>query len=188
MKGRFFLFFLLAASLWSAGLQAQDSLSAPAGDTIRDSMVIRKKFQPDPKKAGLYSALVPGLGQLYNRQYWKVPVIYAGLGTATYFFIRNNNDYNRYRKAYVSRLNNPNARDEFSDILSTAAVKQYQDDAKKYLDITVLFTVIGYAGQVLEAIAGAHLHNFDISPDLSMQVRPVLMPNNTLGMGLVMNF
>ena len=184
MKYRAFLFFLLVMALHSNVLWAQDSVSAP----VTTMATAPKVFQPDAKRAGLYSALVPGLGQLYNRQYWKVPIIYAGLGTATYFFIRNNNEYNRYRKAYVSRLSNPGARDEFTDILSTAAVKQYQDDAKKYLDMTVLFTVIGYAGQVLEAIAGAHLRNFDISPDLSMQVRPVLMPNNTVGMGLVMNF
>jgi len=186
MNPRVLLFILLLSLLQTPALQAQDTLSAPA---TADSIPARKLFQPDAKKAGLYSALVPGMGQLYNRQYWKVPVIYAGLGVATYFFIKNNNDYNRYRKAYVSRLNNnPNARDEFTGILSTAAVKQYQDDAKRYLDMTVLFTAIGYAGQILEAIAGAHLRNFDISPDLSMQVRPVLTPNNTVGVGLVMNF
>lgn len=186
MNPRILLLAVLLSLVQPGALYAQDNLSATLAS---DSGSSRKIFEPDAKRAGLYSALLPGLGQLYNRQYWKAPVIYAGLGVATYFFIKNNNDYNRYRKAYVSRLNkNPNSRDEFTGILSDAAVKQYQDDAKRYLDMTVLFTAIGYAGQVLEAIAGAHLRNFDISPDLSMQVRPVLTPNNTVGIGLVMNF
>lgn len=162
---------------------AQDSLIAP-----RPS-IVKKRFEPDAKRAGLLSAIIPGMGQMYNRQYWKVPVIYAGVATAVYFIVENNNQYNRYRKAYVSRLgNDPNAKDEFTGILSTEAVKQYQDSYKKYLDMTVLFTVIGYAGQVMEAITAAHLRNFDVSQDISLQVKPVMIPNGTVGIGIAMNF
>lgn len=185
----YLLYILLCSFLVLPGLRASAQDSTSAGRAANVDTTASKIFQPDPKRAGLYSALIPGMGQLYNRQYWKAPIIYAGLGTAVFFIVRNSNEYNRYRKAYVSRLNNnPNASDEFSGILSTQAVKQYQDDAKRYLDLTILFSVIGYAGQVLEAISGAHLRNFDITPDLSMQVRPILTPNNTIGVGLVMNF
>lgn len=179
---------LLFLCLSHSTAQAQDTLSQQP-DTIPRSVVLKPKFAPDPKKAGLYSALIPGMGQIYNKQYWKASVIYVGLSVATYFIIKNSNDYNRYRKAYVSRLsNNPNNKDEFTGILSTDAIKQYQDDAKKYLDMTVLFTVIGYAGQVMEAIAAAHLHNFDVSKDLSLHISPIVTPNQTIGMSLVMNF
>jgi hypothetical protein len=146
-------------------------------------------FEPDSKRAGMLSALVPGLGQIYNRQYWKAGIIYAGLGVASYYIITNNNEYNRYRKAYVSRLsNNPANKDEFDGILTTDGIKQYQDEYKKYLDLTVLLTAIGYAVQIMEAIAGAHLKNFDVSQNISFNVSPVLTPNRTVGIGLVMHF
>lgn len=185
-------FFFCLTSLHST---AQDSLASEnltIADTVavvkKDSSV-KKKFEPDPKRAGLFSALVPGLGQCYNRQYWKMPIVYAAMGTTIYLVVKRNNEYQRYRKAYVSRIaDEANSKDEFQGILSTAAIKQYQDEAKQNMDMMVVFTVIGYAGQIMEAIAGAHLRNFDISKDLSMQFRPVITPVNTFGVGLVVNF
>ena len=136
----------------------------------------------------MLSALMPGMGQVYNRQYWKVPIVYALMGTTIYFIVQNNNEYNRYRKAYVSRLANPNSVDEFTGILNINGIKQYQDEAKKNMDLMTVLTVVVYAGQIMEAISGAHLRNFDISKDLTMQIRPVITPVNTFGVGLVMNF
>lgn len=181
------LLFILFTCLWTChAAYAQDSVSvSPAPESV----VIKKPFQPDAKRAGLYSALLPGLGQIYNRQYWKLPIIYAGVGTAVYFIAKNSNEYNRYRKAYVSRLsNNTKGPDEFEGILSTAAIKQYQDDYKKYLDLTVMLTVVGYAAQIMEAITAAHLKNFDVSQNITLQFRPVIIPNGVVGVGLVMNF
>lgn len=188
----FINFLFCSTSLHSA---AQDSL-ANETITIADTIALvkkdstaKKKFEPDPKRAGLFSALVPGLGQCYNRQYWKMPIVYAAMGTTVYLVVKRNNEYQRYRKAYVSRIaDEANSDDEFQGILSTAAIKQYQDEAKQNMDMMVVFTVIGYAGQIMEAIAGAHLRNFDISKDLSMQFRPVITPVNTFGVGLVVNF
>jgi len=155
----------------------------PVADTI-----IAKKgpFQPNPKKAGLYSAIVPGMGQLYNRQYWKVPVVYAGLAIAGYFFIDNLNNYQSYRKAYIGRINNPYPTDKYVNIYTTGQLQQLQNDYNKYLDMTVLFTTVGYALQVIDAITSAHLKNFDVSRDISLKIRPVATPIG-IGMGLVMN-
>ena len=102
-----------------------------------------KPFQPDPKKAGLYSALLPGLGQIYNRQYWKLPLVYGGLGVAGYFFIHNLNNYQTYRKAYIGRINNNNPTDKYVGIYSESQLQQLQDDYNKYLDLTVLLSAIG---------------------------------------------
>jgi hypothetical protein len=146
-----------------------------------------KYFQPNPKKAGLYSAIVPGLGQAYNRQYWKVPVIYAGIGVAGYFIINNYNKYQSYRQAYISRINNPVHTDKYVGIYDDAQLQQLQNDYNKYLDLTVLFTGIGYALQVIDAITSAHLKNFDISRDISMHMTPILVPRGA-GMAFVMNF
>jgi len=160
----------------------------PVADTVATARKL--KFEPNPKKAGLYSAIVPGLGQIYDRKYWKLPIIYAGAGVAAYFIQFNSNNYHTYRKAYVSRLENElNGRpdnDKFVGQYSTDNLKQLQDDSKRYLDLTVLITGVGYLAQVVDAIVYAHLKNFDISTDISMKLSPVILPNG-VGIGLVFN-
>ena len=150
--------------------------------------LVHKKidFQPNPKKAGLYSSIVPGLGQLYNHQYWKIPVIYVGIGVAAYFIKDNLDNYNSYHNAYVGRISNPNAVDKYTNIYTTDNLKQLQNDYEKYLDLTILFTGVGYIAQVIDAVTFAYLKNFDISRDLSMRVVPVATPNGA-GLGLVFN-
>jgi hypothetical protein len=155
--------------------------------TVDHIAVSDGKFQPDPKRSGLYSALVPGLGQLYNRQYWKVPVIYAGLAVAGYFFMDNLTNYQSYRKAYIGRINNQYPTDKYVGIYSPEQLQQLQNDYNRYLNLTVLFTTVGYTLQVIEAITGAHLKNFDISRDISLQVAPAFR-QSTAGMALVINF
>ncbi len=144
-------------------------------------------FQPNPKRAGLYSAIVPGLGQFYNRQYWKVPVIYAGLAVAGYFINDNLTNYRAFRKAYIGRINNPYPTDKYLNIYSSSQLQQLQNEYSKFLNLTVLFTGVGYTLQILEAMTGAHLKNFDVSRDISMHVQPVAFPK-AVGMGLVFNF
>ncbi|RYZ49327.1 MAG: hypothetical protein EOP49_16520, partial [Sphingobacteriales bacterium] len=120
---------------------------------------------PNPKKAGLYSAILPGSGQLYNKQYWKIPLIYAGAATAVYFIKFNTEQYQKYRSAYIASLEGRTH--EFTNIYDAAALKQLQDGYKRYLDMTVLFTALGYTLQVIDAIVFAHLKNFDVSRDIS---------------------
>jgi hypothetical protein len=156
-----------------------------------DSMNIKFKpyiFEPNPKKAGLYSAILPGLGQVYNRQYWKVPIVFAIVGVTAYFFVDNLNAYQDYRKAYVSRISlDPSSGPDKYPNFTNDNLKQLQDQSKQYLDMTVLLGALGYTIQVLDAVASAHLKNFDISRDISMRMKPVLQ-NNGVGFGLVMNF
>lgn len=141
-----------------------------------------------PKKAGLFSAILPGLGQMYNRQYWKVPIIYAGVGVAAYFINDNLKNYNEFRSIYIGRTNNdPDAFLKYPEY-SYETVKGAMDYYRRYLDLSVLFTALGYTLQIMDAIVFAHLKNFDISPDISLHFRPVSMPGHGLGMGLVMNF
>jgi hypothetical protein len=169
------------------GAVVKQSLVKPRVDATPLIAAKPKPFQPNPKKAGLYSALVPGLGQLYNRQYWKVPVVYVGLGVAGYFIIDNENNYQSYRKAYIGRINNNNPTDKYVGIYTQSQLQQLQNDYSRYLDLTVLLSALGYTLQVLDAITAAHLKNFDISRDISMHIAPVAMPNG-VGLGLVMNF
>ena len=154
----------------------------------KDTILAKKvPFQPNPKKAGLYSAILPGLGQVYNRQLWKVPIIYAGLVAAGFYIIDNLNNYQLYRKAYVSRINNPNYADQFQGLYTESQLQQLQSDYNKYLDLSVFYTVIGFGLQIIDAVSSAHLKNFDISRDISIKMKPVLSPN-FLGVGIVMKF
>ena len=169
-------------------------LDSPAPDQVAyDSLKVKlKPFQPNPKKSALYSAVFPGAGQIYNRQYWKVPVVYVGVGVALYFIIDNSRQYQRYRTAYIARINNANVQDEFTGLGSASYLESYlntyQNTYRKYLDMTILFTAIGYTLQVMDALAFAHLKNFDISKDISMRLQPVAMPGGDPGLGLVMKF
>lgn len=161
---------------------------APGGIPDADTTPTKPgPYQPNPKKAGLYSAILPGLGQLYNRQYWKIPVVYAGIGIAGYFFISNLTQYQSYRKAYIGRINNPYPTDQYVGLLTTDQLNTQQNTYSKYLDLTVMFSVIGYALEVMDAVTSAHLKNFDISRDISLHMTPTATQNH-LGLGLVMNF
>jgi hypothetical protein len=145
-----------------------------------------KVFEPNPKKAGLYSAIIPGSGQLYNRQYWKLPIVAAIVGGTGYMIVNNNEQYRKWRRIYVGRIDlDPNTRDD--EKYSTESIKQLQDEAKRKLDMSVLYAALGYMVQVMDAVASAHLKNFDISRDISMQFKPMVHPNG-MGFGLAMNF
>ncbi len=210
MRLLFSLCVLLCASFAGKAQAVPDTLvQQPLSDSLRDALRTRDTVQgalikadatvpvssiskpaafvPLPKKAALYSAMLPGGGQFYNRQWWKVPVIYAGVATSFYFLIDNTNQYRKYRTAYLASLNP----------LSTAAerlnrnqqqLKTLQDGYRQYLDLTFLFTAVGYTLQVLDALVFAHLKNFDVSQDLSFKVQPVAMPAGGAGLGLVMHF
>jgi hypothetical protein len=169
------------------GVRVVTPQANPGDDTTSMIHVKKGPFQPNPKKAGLYSALIPGLGQLYNHNYWKVPVVYAGLGVAGYFFVTNLDNYQSYRKAYIGRISNPYPTDKYVGLYSSDQLQQLQNDYSKYLDLTVMFSTIGYALQVIDAVVSAHLKNFDISRDISLHMTPVAT-SNKLGLGLVMNF
>lgn len=142
--------------------------------------------QHNAKKAGLYSALLPGAGQFYNKDYWKIPLIYAGVGVAVYFYTNNQTNYRKYRRAYILRLDNdPN--NDTETIYSAAEIKTLQDEYKRWLDLTGLFTVVGYTLQILDAVAFAHLKEFDISRDISFRLQPVAHPNGGMGFGVAMH-
>lgn len=156
-------------------------------DTSTPATKLYHPFQPNPKRAGLFSALVPGLGQAYNRQYWKLPIVYAGVAVAGYFFVDNLHQYQSFRRAYISRISNNYPSDEYVGIYDDTQLQQLQNDYNRYVNLTALFTGVGYMMQVVDAIVSAHLRNFDISRDISLHVRPVFTPRGP-GMGLVMNF
>ena len=135
-----------------------------------DSIVAQEKH--DPKKATLYSAVLPGLGQAYNKKYWKVPVVYAGIGTISYFIITNNNGYKDYRDAY-----------DYKSGTSTDANKEIIDIANKYSSEN-LITIRDYYRRnmelswiILALWYGINIIDATVGDDLSLKVEPIIQPN-----------
>jgi hypothetical protein len=120
--------------------------------------------------------LFPGLGQISNKQYWKLPVVYGLLGTGIYFFQYNLSGYNEFRKVYADRLQNIYTDKYIRSIPDIATVKGRRDYHKRYLDLTVLLSMVGYGLQIIDAHVAAHLRGFDITPGLTCQFRPSVQP------------
>ena len=134
---------------------------------------VKKKHSP--RLAMLMSTVIPGLGQAYNKKYWKVPVVYAGLGALGYFSYRNGKYYNSFKNTYADLLATGVGDTtaylygiEFN-LNGLEAGKNYY---RRYRDMFTIFTVGFYLLNIIDANVDAHLYDFDISDDLSMQIRP----------------
>ena len=159
-------------------------------DTVKITPVRPLPWEPKPKRAGLYSAILPGAGQIYNRQYWKLPIVYGGLGAGVYFIQDNRKQYRKYRQAYLYRIDNdPSTKDADAEIAqyTTDTLRELQNEYRKNADLSVLLTAVGYTLHIMDAVASAHLRNFDISRDISLQMKPMLHSNG-IGLELAMNF
>lgn len=140
-----------------------------------------------PRKAALYSAILPGLGQAYNREYWKMPLVYAAIGTCAYFFVDNMDTYRKYRDAYRLAVDgNPDTKvpDPLLANASPQYLKSYRDLYRQYVDYSVLFFVLAYTLNIADATVFAHLRNWDMSDDLSMRVSPAIINNQGLGISV----
>ncbi|THD66851.1 hypothetical protein E7Z59_12410 [Robertkochia marina] len=166
----------------------------------KDSIRLNREINPlAPAKAAFYSAILPGLGQIYNRSYWKVPLVYGAIGTGMYFYINNTNEYNRYRDAYKSRLAGFQ-NDEFYDInnsgiipgspdVSDEALRNAQEFYQRNRDLSLLITVGLYALNIIDANVEAHLKQYNVNEDLSF--KPYIEQDQTTfntNFGLTLNF
>ena len=142
-----------------------------------------------PSKAAFYSAILPGLGQAYNKKYWKIPLVYAALGTGIYFYIDNNKKYNQFRSAYKRRLAGFTD-DEFQGIVTdNDALIDAQEFHQRNRDLSLLLTVVAYVLNIVDANVDAHLLQFNVSDDLSL--RPHIDQNEidfNRNLGLTLNF
>ena len=159
-------------------------------DSIKfdSSRLKRPIFNPNPLRATWLAMIFPGGGQIYNRKYWKLPIIYGGLAGCAYALSWNNKMYKDYAQAYRDLLdNNPNTNSyktlipssaNYSTTQLTTILKNRKDLYRRYRDLSI-FSLIGvYLLSIVDAYVDAELSNFDISPDLSMKIGPVIMNNN----------
>ncbi len=148
----------------------------------------KKHFQPVPKKALLY-ALIPGGGQIYNRKFWKVPLVYAGLGFTTYMIIDNKKKYDRYDQARIYRLDgDPTTVDEFVGQYSNDALFKVRAVYDKNLQVAYIWTGVIYSLSIMDAFVDAHLSNFDVGDDLSFKIVPSTLGGSGYGFSCAITF
>jgi hypothetical protein len=179
---------------------AQDTLY-----TERPEKPARRVLKGDPTRATMLAVAFPGLGQLYNRKYWKVPFVYAGFGGLIYAVTYNATTYNTYLKAYQDFTDLIPKTDSYLTLLKNADPVRYDpvlhpdtynisettwyeermlkgiDYYKKYRDLSYIGFGLWYILTILDANVDASLLNYDISDDLNLEVTPVQMPLSTSG-------
>ena len=186
MKNKFIYIFLFI-SVNSLIAQKSDKLSLSNQKELNfKNRPIEKNnyYNPlAPAKAAFYSAVLPGLGQIYNKRYWKVPIVYLGIGTSIYFYKLNNDDYNRFRDAYKRRLAGYTD-DEFwgngtTPIVSSDRLEDAQKTAKRNKDLSIAVAVLFYLLNIIDANVDAHLRQFNVNNDLTLEPVFKLNPIDT---------
>jgi hypothetical protein len=163
--------------------------------TLYDSLKTRKpnfftKNYPSPRKAALFSILIPGAGQFYNKKYWKMPLAWAIGITPLVFVAINKKSRNEFRRNYKARVDgNPlTIVDQKYETATTDGLKQARDVYQKRLEISYLATAGGYLLIATDAFVDAHLKTFDVSDDLTLKIAPRVLSSPvrspTFGLGL----
>ena len=184
------LLFLLVFSFFVFQVSAQkDSLTVGTEQFPQNENSVNSKPYNAlaPAKAAFFSAVLPGLGQAYNGSYWKIPLVYAGIGGGIYFYIQNNDQYHRYRDAYKRRL--AGYEDEFHDLLNNDALIEAQKYYQRQKELSLLVTIGFYILNIIDANVEAHLQQFNVGEDLSIKTK--IDQNNITGkndFGLSLNF
>ncbi|MGB3152575.1 MAG: DUF5683 domain-containing protein [Maribacter sp.] len=210
-------FFLIILSLSFSNAQEENKDSSVTESdslktTLRSSGVImqdslfkkQKTINPlAPSKAAFFSAVLPGLGQIYNKRYWKVPIVYGAIGGSIYAYTWNNDNYQRFRTAFKRRRAGFTD-DEFFDIngdnlatdppdLDSGDLENQQERFQRDRDLWLVVTIGLYALNIIDANVDAHLKQFNIDDDLSFDFQPFLDLNEvtndpTYGMALTIKF
>jgi len=178
----FFAFSLLGITFANAQVQIEEF--GQTQDTVK-----YKPIDPlAPSKAAFYSAILPGLGQAYNKKYWKIPIVYGGLAVGYYFYNDNNNFYNEFRDIYKRRLEGYTD-DKYYGIYSDNVLINAQRTYQRNRDISLMVMIGIYVLNIIDANVDAHLIQFNVNENLSL--RPEININDITrkqNLGLVLNY
>ena len=201
------------ATLATADSMAAEDLRMLLGDeTPRHTHARRdwSTWRPSAKKAMWLAIVLPGAGQIYNRKYWKLPIVYGGFFGCIYAYRWNNQMYQDYSQAYMDIMDDNPETESYNNFLHLGTTitddnkttyqnkfKKRKDLYRKWRDLSV-FALIGvYALSIIDAYVDASLSEFDISEDLSLHVAPAVINNKTstnpvkassLGLQCALNF
>ena len=156
---------LLFLLLFSLDMEAQQVVSNSS-----------EKKPHSPHKATIYSAILPGLGQLYNRKYWKIPVVYAGIGTIYYLASTNAKEYRKAREAYdyVSNGYEYPIDNDLVDKYSAQDLQSIRDYYRRNMELSWIVMGLWYVLNIVDATVDAHFFDYDISDDLSLRIEPAV--------------
>lgn len=192
-------FFFLLLIFWKAtpllGQQPDSLRIVPDSSGVIDTALAAKsakngvfyrflgKDYPNPRKAVLLGLVFPGGGQLYNKRWWKLPLVYGAIGTALGFEIANVREYRDARNNYKwavddDELTNPVGKFAGRD---ATTLRSYRDTFRRYVELSSVALGVVYLLSISEAYVDAHLKNFDVSEDLSLRLKPSLQPASGLG-------
>ena len=194
--GVFVLAFGLPSFLFSQQIKAVEVKTDSSQQTLRTDTLHPVVAEPDtqkidstdilkeqraklhsPKKAVFLSAVLPGLGQAYNKKYWKIPIIYAGFGGLGYALYYTSTNFQGYRNAYRQQeATTPNRFASYNGVSDAATLKAYRDYFKKYLDISAIGVGVWYLLNLVDAAVDAHLMNWNMKDDLSVSWHPTVIP------------
>jgi hypothetical protein len=195
-KRIYILLLCLFSALYSFSQKDKDSTSIALDQNplIENETLTKKAIDPlRPSKAAFYSAILPGLGQVYNKRYWKVPIVWGAIGAGVYFYVSNDKQFDRYRDAYKRRLAGFKD-DEFygpnnSPFISDDGLIRAQQQFRRNKEISILVTLGLYALNIIDANVDAHLLQFNVDQNLSLS--PHYQYNemeNTSDIGVTLNF
>lgn len=138
-----------------------------------DTTIIK---QHSPKKATLYAVVLPGMGQVYNKKYWKLPIVYGAFGTVGYYIYANNNLYSQYKTAYKYRTDgNPLTIDNYVGVYTDENLQVLSDHYRRNLELSIIASAAVYALSILDATVDAHLFDFQVNDDLSLRFEPTFI-------------
>lgn len=163
-----------------------DSTSAPIKrGTLKTLKLI---FEGKPGKAAMYSLLIPGGGQIYNRKYWKAPIVWAADGVAIYLFIDNRREYRYFRDAYTAKLAGRDV--TYRGISNAESLLAFRNDFQLQSERAGIAIVVLHLVSMIEAFTDQHLKNFDIDENLSIDIRNIQLPlgDQAAGLSLIYKF
>ena len=175
---------LLVIPVFHAGpsmAQTEEAVGTTADKTTKaahpDSVKVRSH---SPHKATLYSMILPGLGQAYNKKYWKIPIVYAGFGVFYYLIDYNNTEYQKWRAAYYHTLEDPDNEEppvnDYEEYYGDNPdfLRERKNDARRYRDLNYILAGVWYLINILDATVDAHLFTWEVDDNLSLRMEPQL--------------
>lgn len=183
------LLFLLSSFCFTIHSFSQ-APGSPVQKNTADTSTLKKQSRIfEPRKATIRSAILPGWGQIYNKRYWKLPLVWGALGTTAGIYFYNIKYYRDLKQAYIYKLN---GQDDLIDPqfrnLSAESIRSYRNSFRQNIDYSVLFFVLFWGLNVVDATVDAHLKSFDVDDNLSLQLKAGYSElAKTSGISLVLN-
>lgn len=176
----------LSINVFAQEINRADTIAIPQDSTVFRSLnedvpaieFVSQAPDHDPTRAALLSAAIPGLGQAYNKKYWKIPLVWIGLGAFGYFIKWNDTQYQYFRRNLIYEVNqDPEYPNETG--YDEATLKSLRDRFRRSRDQLAIYGILFYVVQIVDAHVDAHLIEFDVNQDLSVRLEPHYMPINT---------